>query len=140
MEYKDYNQNNSHHSKSLFDHCFSVYKYLLDKERTDIALAGILHDCGKPYVASFTNKKGEKTEDCHYYNHNNVSAYEAMFYLVNEGIWNKYDIVRLCTLIQYHMQPYFNKTEKLVNKYKNLWGEDLYNDLMILHEADEKAH
>ena len=40
----------------------------------------------------------------------------------------------------WHMQPYFNKEEKTINKYKKLWGEELYNDIMLLHKADEAAH
>jgi hypothetical protein len=38
------------------------------------------------------------------------------------------------------MQPYFNKEEKTKNKYRKLWGEQLYQDIMKLHEADLAAH
>ena len=46
-------------------------------------------------------------------------------------------------LIRWHMQPYFwekDNNEKLQNKYRKLWGEDLYNDIMQLHAADLAAH
>ncbi len=41
------------------------------------------------------------------------------------------------------MQPYFwekDNNEKLHNKYRKLWGENLYNDIMLLHKADKYAH
>jgi hypothetical protein len=49
----------------------------------------------------------------------------------------------MAVLIRWHMQPYFwekDNNTKSQNKYRRLWGEELYNDIMLLHEADKVAH
>lgn len=43
-------------------------------------------------------------------------------------------------LINWHMRPYSWTEQKTIDKYKELLGEDFFNQLMILHEADKKAH
>lgn len=42
--------------------------------------------------------------------------------------------------IQWHMQPFFIETEKARNKFINLVGQEFYDDLMLLHQADILAH
>jgi len=49
------------------------------------------------------------------------------------------DILKTCTYIQWHMQPFFNEKQKTKDKYKNLWGEEFYDNIMLLHEADKLA-
>ena len=49
------------------------------------------------------------------------------------------DPLDVAILIVWHMQNYFNREEKTKEKYKRLWGKKLYNDLMLLHEADKNA-
>lgn len=141
---KNYNQDNSHHSMSLGDHCNTVCKTI----RTDssdyasnyftIRIAAMLHDCGKCFTKTFTNAKGELTSEAHYYSHEKVGSYDSLFY-------EKYGCnhIRVATLIRWHMQPYFwerENNEKMHNKYRKFWGEELYNDIMALHEADKSAH
>ena len=51
----------------------------------------------------------------------------------------------LFVLINLHMMPYFwekdkEHGEKTRQKYQKLWGDELYNNVMKLHEADKKAH
>ncbi len=133
IDYKDYNQDNSHHTLTLGEHCNQVsldvgYDMLL-------AYAGLLHDCGKPLCATHINKKGEYDEDCHYYDHQYIGSYMSLFY--DYGNINPLDVA---ILIEWHMQPYFNKEEKTKNKYRQLWGEELYKKIMRLHEADRNAH
>lgn len=46
-------------------------------------------------------------------------------------------------LIRWHMIPYYwekKGNEKMRNKYFNLWGEKLYEKVMLLHSADKEAH
>lgn len=135
---KQYSQNNTHHSLSLGEHCEKAWEYV-GKNNGDLPLiiASILHDCGKPFTKTFTNSKGEVTEQAHYYNHERVGSYDSLFYTM---ICNPLEVA---VLIRWHMQPYFwekDNNEKSHNKYKNLWGEKLYNDIMLLHEADKQAH
>ena len=138
-KYKNYKQGNSHHKYSLYEHCYKTYEYLLHNNHKNIALSGYLHDCGKPFVATEYNTKGKKDGEIHYYGHQNTSSYEAMFYLLKENL-NKSDIINICILVQWHMQPYFIKTEKNMNKYRNMWGDKLCKQIMLLHEADKNSH
>lgn len=49
-------------------------------------------------------------------------------------------------LVNLHMQPYYwereqgHNKERLCNKYRKLWGDMLYDEVMKLHEADKAAH
>lgn len=135
----DYNQHNSHHTLSLGEHCLETFLYLEDNHQSswDLSGAALIHDCCKPKTATFINARGEETEECHYYNHQHCSSYDSLFFSdINEHLY-------VATLILWHMQPYFwerDNNEKQHNKYRKLWGEKLYNDIMLLHEADRNAH
>lgn len=144
---KGYNQDNSHHTLTLGEHCWQAVKYV-DKYESEhlesksvssnaLRYATMIHDCGKLFCKTFKNTKGEVTEQAHYYNHEHTGSYDSLFY--NMTCNN----LRVAVLIRWHMQPYFwerDNNEKLHNKYRKLWGEDLYNDIMKLHEADKNAH
>ena len=135
-KYKDYNQHNSHHRLTLGTHCRQTAMRLAsDYQPTKLVCAGYVHDCGKLECATYINKKGEVTEECHYYNHQYTSGYNSLFY--DYGFT---DPIEIAIRVMWHMQPYFNKEEKTIDKYKKLWGDELYNDIMLLHLADEAAH
>ena len=70
-----FNQKNSHHTKTLGEHMELVGKSLLGD--TNLSRAGLLHDIGKIKTQTFINKKGEKTNEAHYYSHQNVGAYQV---------------------------------------------------------------
>ena len=141
----DYDQHNSHHDLTLGKHCRQTVRNV-DKicaERrgvissTELRYAAMVHDQGKVFTQTFKNSKGEVTEQAHYYNHERVGSYDSLFYEMP-----CYELY-VATLIRWHMQPYFwekDNNEKLHNKYKTLWGENLYNDIMLLHKADKEAH
>ena len=139
LDLENFNQNNSHHSLTLGNHLYKTSEYLRSKYQCNktLAIAGLLHDISKPKVATFYNKKGEITKECHYYNHNNVSSYDSMIYLYG---MNYNDLIEICTLIQWHMSPYFWEKESTKNKYINIWGKDLFENIMKLHEADILSH
>lgn len=138
----DYNQHNSHHSLTLGEHCRQTLRYIDNHAKpivmsTELRQAAIIHDCGKVFTKTFTNGKGEVTEQAHYYNHERCGSYDSLFY--EKPCSHLY----VAVLIRWHMQPYFwekDNNEKSHNKYKKLWGEELYNDIMALHEADKNAH
>jgi len=140
-----FDQENSHHDLTLGEHCAKTTTYvnqclenqLGSNSSMELRYAAMLHDNGKPYTKTFVNSKGEITEQAHYYNHERVGSYDSLFY---DMPCNK---LYVATLIRWHMQAYFNRKEneeKLNNKYKKLWGEDLYNSIMLLHKADRAAH
>lgn len=139
-EIKDFNQDNSHHSFTLGEHIYQVYKKVCDKTDDQyIQAAAILHDIGKIYTKTFTTMKGVPTIDSHYFGHDSVGAYESLFYLADLG-YDTNEILDICLLVQWHMQPYFMKTNKSKQKLINEFGQEFYDRLMILHEADESAH
>ena len=78
----DYDQHNSHHNLTLGQHCMSVFRKIYDTPNRfwEITTAALIHDCGKPKTATYINSKGEVTEECHYYQHNFVGAYDSLFF------------------------------------------------------------
>ena len=141
---KNFNQDNSHHKLTLGEHCLQATrwfnKYADENHETYHTYmsqyAVMLHDCGKPFCKTFTNSKGEVTEQAHYYNHEHTGSYDYLFYDCNPNL-------RDATIVRWHMQPWFwgkDNNEKLHKKYKTLWGNDLYNDIMTLHISDIAAH
>jgi len=139
-KYAFYNQDSHHHKLTLGEHLNKTWEYVC-KRGGDLPLriAALLHDCGKPFTKSFINAKGEVTENAHYYQHHCVGAYDSLFY---KTIDNPIDHA---ILVQWHMQPYFWEKDMLsgkkqMMKYKKLWGDKLFNDIMLLHEADMAAH
>ena len=136
--YIDYSQDNPHHDYSLGNHCTSTgYRFL---RKNSLHTVGLLHDCGKPRCKTYINTKGEKTEIAHYYSHENVGAYDSFFFDTKYSEEKRREISEL---IRWHMTPYFwekKDNEKMRKKYFNLWGEDLYEKIMLLHSADKDAH
>ena len=138
----DFQQDNTHHKYSLDKHLFETRKYIEEHYNhlsyikfLDLKVASTYHDIGKPATKFF------KPNDsiAHYYNHENVGAYMILFLFRASSVKS---IIYISSLICYHMMPYVfeNSTEKTVERYKNLWGEEFYNDIMRLHEADAAAH
>ena len=141
---QSFNQCNPHHNTSLGNHCLNTMRYLdkmCEKAKEGVGCelrhAAILHDNGKPFTKTFKNGKGEITEIAHYYSHEHTGSYDSLFYDIT-GLH-----LYVSVLIRWHMQPYFwekDNNEKLHSKYRKLWGEDLYRDVMYLHSADKSAH
>lgn len=134
-EFITFDQENPHHLLSLGNHMLMAEK-LAETDDATLKMAIKLHDIGKPYTKTFTNKKGEVTEIAHYYSHHHCGSYDSLNFLYSDDI-HPLDI---SILIGLHMEPYFWKYDKTRNKYKKLWGEDLYNKVMELHECDVLAH
>lgn len=139
-----YNQNNSHHTMTLGRHLYEVYNHVKRNNRendfnAELEQAAALHDMSKPFCASFKNSKGEISDECHYYNHQYCSAYDSLF----EKIIYNVDKLTVAAIIMWHMLPYVweeDDNEKMRKKYKKLWGEKLYNDIILLHQIDKNCH
>lgn len=144
---EDIKQDNPHHSLTVLEHCKKTEEILQkDNKRLSIPInfASRLHDIGKLKTKTFINAKGETTDIAHYYNHEKVSAYDSLFYINLrsrvEVMLDKEFVLETIKLIQWHMLPWTKMSEKTKQKYKKLLGEKFWNDLMILHKADEEAH
>lgn len=136
---------NPHHQLSIGNHCIAAYLNCLSnpEANNNIRFAALLHDIGKPFCKEFKDSKGNQIDYAHYYQHHLVSAYEAVPYVFSANRITEDDALKILALITFHMHPYFWKqanNEKMKRKYIALWGEELFNEILILHKADEKAH
>lgn len=140
---ENFAQDNSHHSMNLGSHCYATQRLLdidSDDETKDVLRAAtLLHDYGKLYTKTFINMKGEKTEDAHYYGHQNVGAYYSPL-IFSAFINNEEERFKMIRLINYHMIPYACKTEKAINRWRERLGDELWEEILLLHEADKLAH
>ena len=145
LDYLDYEQDNPHHNLSLGAHCAKTMYYLYDSKWADyqsietILNAAAIHDCGKLFTKTFKNGRGKVTDVAHYYSHEHVGAYDSLFFQYVAGV-NALDV---SILVDLHMKPYVwerDNNEKLRKKYLNLWGDELHQSVMLLHEADKAAH
>lgn len=117
---------NPNHTLSIMDHSIAACDYAKEHGFSeDVLAASAWHDCGKPYVKSFINKKSEVTEVAHYYQHQCVSAWILC------GITRNVDIL---WLVSTHMSPFLNE-----KYYRNL-PPFLKSMVDQLHEADLAAH
>lgn len=139
----NFDQKNSHHSRTLGEHCQYAHDYAILKwpGSRELHMAALLHDIGKVQTQTKLNGKGEEDGNYHYFQHHCVSAYESLFYL-DIMCFQTIDMVYVSNLIYYHMHPYISwkQSEKAANKDRMLIGEAMYNDVMRLHEADLNAH
>lgn len=137
----NYDQQNHHHSLSLYAHCAEAKEWILkhvdDEERYNLADAALCHDLAKPDVQTFFNAKGIETKDAHYYDHHGLGAYYALMY---DEPWGDTDRIYIAQLVCYHMQPYLNKTEDADRRWRERIGNDLWEDVLVIHEADIAAH
>ncbi len=152
VDYLDFPQESKWHTQTLGEHCESTYNYVRsrDKELNSCAeletkIAAALHDCGKPFCKTFKDSKGEPSEFAHYYNHENVGAYNSLFY----GKGDSADNLLVAALIRYHMVLHFFKDwkQKTIDKYEKEFTEhkwlkeiNFYDALKILHEGDKNSH
>lgn len=142
-------QHNPHHSETIGKHCEICYQNVkndsrflqLDRFNQDILeQAALFHDIGKEHTATFENKKGEVTEICHYYDHENVGAYKSLFLDIHKEGSSCEKVLAIADLIQLHMKLYSNPdSERYRAKLHRQLGDELYNMLEILHEADKNA-
>ena len=123
-----FNQLNPHHKFTLDTHCIKCAEEVSNKTKNkNLELSAGIHDLGKLFTQSF-----DENEVAHYYNHHNVGAYMVM---CCEEMLDR----ELLFYINFHMNPFFWKEKKTHDKYKKLFGEELYNNLIILHECDKIA-
>lgn len=123
----DIPHDNPHHTLNIKEHCNEAYHYAINnKFPSYLLMAAKYHDIGKPYVKAFIDRKGNPSEQAHYYQHQCISAY--MYY----GI-DKHNFF-IAWLISVHMDPFLN------TKYYNKLPTYLKKQVDLLHEADVAAH
>lgn len=133
-------QDNPNHTLTIGRHCSKCASEIeeMNSEVTyELFQAALLHDIGKRFTKGFKNSKGETTEIAHYFQHHLVSAYDSLFYA--NMTFDDNERLLIANYIQWHMQPFFMDSDKTKEKYRRLWGDQFYNDIMLLHEADKRA-
>lgn len=127
-------QDSKWHTLSLSKHMYFCFKKIKEIANNDdnLIIASMLHDIGKPIVKS-EDKEGKYS---HYYNHENVSAYEVINILARYTNIDTDDILEIAWLIGNHM-----KLKKDINKDKflNIIGYNDYLRLEALDNADNSA-
>lgn len=143
----NFNQCNKFHTLTLGEHCRKAMEYILSYYNENLLLAStaLIHDVGKVFTQTNINSKGEKDGDCHYYGHNSVGAYDSIFYSINAQR-SIDDILHIAVLIYFHMVPYNWKDEKegmlakTKGRFRTQVGEELFNEIIALYDADRYAH
>lgn len=138
-----FNQDSPYHCETLGGHSLLTLWNLnnvVKKNRSDLNIAALLHDVGKEFTKTFLNSNGEKTDIAHYYYHENVGAYDVL----NYKSYRECTILNVSIIINLHMRPYewgkAKEPQELINKYRRLWGDALFDNVMALHAADRLAH
>ena len=124
-----FSQQNPHHTLTLDSHCSKTYETLMREPETCtrvVALAGMLHDCGKPYTQTF-----DDSGIAHYYGHENYGAYLSLF------LMDRTNRMYISQLIAWHMAPY---KEVYWEKMKKVMSPNFVKDLEALHRADKEAY
>ena len=89
--------------------------------------AAFIHDYGKAWTATRWEK--DNYEEVHYPNHANVGAYMALTMGYN---------LHIAQLVGYHMIPYTD--QKCQDTWRSRMGEELWKEVVELHQYDEAAH
>lgn len=147
----NYDQKTAYHHLTLGEHISRTVSNVYQRPElknylVETVLAAKYHDIGKPFVASEIKSNGKIDGNMHYYNHENVSAQMAYFY-IRSIFDDKIDderMIYICGAIRLHMHPYSWLTSEKhyasnVIKYKRIWGDKLYEIVDCLHQADRLA-
>lgn len=143
---EDFPQDNIHHTLTLGGHIKKAEEYCREHGFSQpVQLAARYHDCGKLYTKTFFNMKGQKCENAHYYDHENYSTYLFLNEMFSSSKYKNYtieEILYVANLINWHMEPLkkWNQLTKSKQNDRMMLGEEMYQDIMRLHEADRAAH
>lgn len=135
---------NPHHEFSIGKHCLAAWSYLEGHyPNPDLVLsrATLLHDFGKESTKVFHNGRGNPTDIAHYYHHEHTSAYDSFTYTTD---MSDEDRLKVALLVRWHMWPYVveksDNPSKTLRKVIQLLGEDIWKQIMVLHDCDLHAH
>lgn len=118
-----FDQKTKWHSHTLDIHSLLVRDAFINKYGT-LSLGALYHDIGKPLVQTF-----DDNGEAHYYQHENVGAYILMTVFETATL---YDIF----LVNYHMMPFNWNSEKTHDKYRKLFGDEMYDMLIYFNQCD----
>lgn len=130
-----FEQKTKWHKYTLQYHCAYTYGYVkIGTHNKALLVASRIHDLGKLY----TGVQKPDGDFC-YHSHENVGTYYLLQNLDLLGLNNIEDILECLFYVNYHMSPFSWSNEKTHQKYRNLLGEEKYNNLIFFNECDKKA-
>ena len=134
----------TYHSFSVSRHTYHVYEYIKEnyhpeneRDKELMLWTALLHDIGKGFCKSFTNRKGETTRYANFVGHDFVGSQMAVHILHRLGFEDEF-VYKVATLIQFHMYLLDEKASE--KKLKGYVAEEIYEKLEILRDADTSAH
>lgn len=137
----DYPQETPYHQETLGIHMQDVRDRLVSEgvcgADSNLAAAALIHDCGKPFTKTFSDKKGGKSDAAHFYGHENTGAYDSLFFRIPGK--DAGDMLEISILVMLHMRPFSWRDEEKNDKQKALWGGSLYEKVLALHRADKAS-
>ena len=136
VKMKNFEQKNPHHSNTLDEHCYKACSYLLNKTKNkELLIATLFHDIGKLYTQSYNEEK----QFCQYIGHEGYGAYLSL--LFNDSELGKFNGKQVAYYINYHMIPFaMDKMKDSKKEHYKYLLKNLYDDILLLHEADLQAH
>lgn len=136
-ESKNTEQGNPNHKLTIGNHMDKTFNNLIASSYPttyEICIATFYHDIGKIFTKEYNEKKGYYT----YYGHHHFGAYLSL-YLLNE-ICDKNSLIYIAFLIENHMfNLLIEKDSKAYNKFINIFGEKIYEDISIINLCDIMA-
>lgn len=148
-------QDNSHHTLSLGEHMAEAVRYVCEKhpKNYSLAIAAGIHDIGKYYTKTFVDSKGNASKEAHYYGHENYGAYMFLVGQNRAVSTGDYECAKkdkreqksnlyIASLINWHMRPHtaWKQSDMARERDRKMIGEEMYHDIILLHEADLAAH
>jgi hypothetical protein len=100
--------------------------------------AARFHDVGKLFCQTF--KEGDP--NAHYYNHHNISAYYMLenYQALDSGLfYSEKFVLDVLFYINYHMLPFFWKTDKSKAKWYKIFGQEKFDNLILFNKYDKLA-
>lgn len=132
----DFSQHNRHHIFDVYTH--SVKAMSFAKNDSNIRMALLLHDIGKPATAKY-DEKGEMHFKCHA-----AVSYEISEEILTRLKFSNADKSEILTLIKYHDIPFMcedmkNVSEKRIRKIVSKFGKETSLKLLEVRRCDNSA-
>lgn len=134
-EMNHFDQNNPHHNENLFNHCDTVTKKIAEKSNNiELLMSAQIHDYSKIHT-----RKDDENGISHYYNHENVGAYYFLSNFNNMANYylTKDEILDILFYINYHMLPMNWNSDKAKDKWRKIFGDEKFDNLVLFHECDK---
>lgn len=134
---KGFDQKTKHHKYDLGTHCIKTAEEIKKRTSSEVLYrTALIHDIGKLDTG---RPKEDGSGDYCYYSHHNVGAYKLLTNIDMIAFDNWEDTIDLLFYVNFHMQPFFIESEKAKNKWKRIFGEEKFNNLILFNECDKIA-